>query len=127
VAQRQYWCRLIKEKFNEENNQVSPDDPKVNEELLRLLIQKVNNLESAAASHVERDRNLNEALEENKIQKSELAAKDKAILQKDKHIKKLERMHNSLLLKLLFAALNLQLGLLGNVRCRSQLLRKNLK
>lgn len=92
MAQRQYWCRLIKEKFNEENNQVSPDDPKANEELLRLLIQKVNNLESAAASHVERDRNLNEALEENKIQKSELAAKDKAILQKDKHIKKLERM-----------------------------------
>jgi hypothetical protein len=44
------WSRQITVKFKKDNDQVSPDKPKVNEELLRVLIDRVEKLEASACS-----------------------------------------------------------------------------
>ena len=44
------WARQITNKFKEDNDQVSPHNPKVNEELLRALIDRVEKLEASACS-----------------------------------------------------------------------------
>jgi hypothetical protein len=70
------------------------DNPKVNEELLRILIDKVDKLEaSTAARHDDRDRHFQSALDEMiDIQKHELAFKLEEMKRKDEHKQKLQRM-----------------------------------
>jgi len=70
------------------------DNPKVNEKLLRILIDKVDKLEaSIAARHDDRDRHFQSALDQMiDIQKHELASKLKEMKRNDEHIQKLQRM-----------------------------------
>uniref|UniRef100_A0A7S0TGB4 Uncharacterized protein n=1 Tax=Skeletonema marinoi TaxID=267567 RepID=A0A7S0TGB4_9STRA len=86
------WSKQITEKFTQENDQVSHEDPKVNEELLRKLIEKVNQLEASSAARDERDRTFQSAMDRITIQKEELTAKDEKIKQQDRQIKKLLNM-----------------------------------
>jgi hypothetical protein len=46
------WSRPITAEFTKVNDQVSRDNPKVNEELLRVLIDRVEKLKALAAAHV---------------------------------------------------------------------------
>jgi len=86
------WSQQITDNFKKENNQVSPDDPKVNEELLRMLIEKVDKLEAASAARDERDRIFQAAMERISIQKEELSSKDVKIKLQERQIKKLQNM-----------------------------------
>lgn len=86
------WSKQITEKFSKENDQVSHDDPKVNEELLRRLIEKGDQLEASSAARDERDRTFQSAMDRITIQKEELTAKDEKIKQQDRQIKKLQNM-----------------------------------
>ena len=70
------WSQQITDNFKKANVQVSPDDPKVNEELLRMLIVKVDKLEAASAARDERDRTFQAAMEQIAIQKEELSSRD---------------------------------------------------
>jgi hypothetical protein len=67
------WSRQITAYFKKDNYQVSPDNPKVNEELLRVLIDRVEKLEASAAAHEDKDRHLQLALDQVNIQSQELA------------------------------------------------------
>ena len=89
------WSKQICAKFKEENEQVSRDDPKVNEELLRFMIQRMNSMEASLAEHIERDRNLQATYDEINAQRKELASKDERIRHQEKLIKKLQRMVES--------------------------------
>ena len=85
------WSRQITEKFMKDNDQVSSDNPKVNEELLRVLIDKVHKLDASVAAHDDRDRHLGSALDQIDIQKYELASKIKEIKRQGKLIDRLQR------------------------------------
>ena len=84
------WSRRVTEQFKEDNDQVSPDNPKVNEELLRKLIHKVDKLEASVAGHDERNRHYESALDEIKMQKEELASMKITMTRKEQHVKRLE-------------------------------------
>jgi hypothetical protein len=86
------WSRRITEKFKKDNDQVSPDNPKVNEELLRVMIDRVEKLEASSAAREERDRDFHLALDQINIQKQELAAYEEKIKQQERHIKRLQNM-----------------------------------
>lgn len=86
------WSRQINEQHKKDNDQVSPDNPKVNEELLRVLIDRVEKLEASAAAREEWERNHFLALDQINIQKQELMHKDQKIKDQDKQIKKLQGM-----------------------------------
>jgi hypothetical protein len=90
-----YWSRLIKDKFTEDNDQVSPDDPKVNEELLRKLIGEVEKLKTSSAAQEEREHRLHTLLEQVSIQSQEMAEKDQKIKDQEKQINRLQRMLNA--------------------------------
>ena len=87
-----YWSKLIKDKFTKDNDQVSPDDPKVNEELLRQLIDRVEKLETSNAAREESEHRIHTLLEQINIQNQEMVEKDQKIKDQDKQIKRLTRM-----------------------------------
>jgi len=89
------WSRQITDKFKKDNDQVSPDNPKVNEALLRVLIDRVEKLEASVAAHEDKDRHLQLALDQVNIQSQELAANRDQIKQQEKHIRKLQKMLNA--------------------------------
>ena len=90
------WSTQIKEQFQKDNDQVSRDDPKVNEELLRTVINRLEKLEDSAAVRDGQAHQLQLSLDQLRIQQQEM-------LEKERRIKELER-HNKRLLKMLNAA-----------------------
>ncbi len=86
------WSTQIKEQFKKDNDQVSRDDPKVNEELLRTVIDRLEKLEASAAVRDGQAHHLQLSLDQLRIQQQEVSEKEQRIKELEKHIRKLQKM-----------------------------------
>lgn len=86
------WSDAITKSFIECNQQTSPIDPNVNEELLRSLILRVGRLEDALTQRGEFDNMVQILRDEHRIQNSQLNEKDRTIKHQKEEIKRLRSM-----------------------------------